>query len=328
MTGRDGIAFLFSAQGTQWPGMGRDLISDDATFRSVISRCDESIRRHCDWSLSHELAAGDDSCRLHDPGLAQPALTALQIALTETLVDRGLSPDAAGSLSMGEAAGAYAAGMLSLEDAIDIACSTAKLAETTLRPGLMAFLGASWPDCTALIAGESDRAAVAVELGRQLTVISGEEQAIRDILERASARGIACGPLPLAQAYHSPDVASLGAGFIERLSGLPSRRGTIPSYSSVTGSMQPVMTAAHCWHICSAPSRFYTLALAMIADGWTRFIEITPHPMLTQSVLEAAMQLGRTVDVHPVMRRGASASDCLAEAVRRFRDAPRRLSLS
>ena len=250
----------------------------------------------------------------------QPALTSLQIALTDTLVDRGLPPDAVGSLSMGEAAGAYTAGMIGLDDAIDIACSTAKLAETTLRSGLMAFLAASWSDCTALIAGESDRAAVAVELGRQLTVISGEQQAIRDILERASARGIAGGPLPLAQAYHSPDVASLGAGFIERLSGLRSRRATIPSYSSVTGSMQPVMTAAHSWQICSAPSRFYTLALTMIADGWTRFVEITPHPMLTQSVREAAMQLGLTVDVHPVMQRGASANDCLAETVQRFRD--------
>ena len=115
-----------------------------------------------------------------------------------------------------------------------------QLAETTLRSGLMAFLAASWSDCTALIAGESDRAAVAVELGRQLTVISGEQQAIRDILERASARGIAGGPLPLAQAYHSPDVASLGAGFIERLSGLRSRRATM------FPSSFPARSPSHC----------------------------------------------------------------------------------
>jgi acyl transferase domain-containing protein len=322
MSVREGsIAFLFAAQGTQWPGMGRDLMTDDETFRGVISRCDKSIRRHFDWSLCRELASDADSSHLHDdPRMVQPALTSLQIALMETLVSRGVSPAAVGSLSMGEAAGAYAAGMIGLDHAIDVACSTANLAETKLRRGLMAFLNATWPDCTALVADVMDRAAVAVELGRQLTVISGEETAIRKILARASTLGIACGPLPLAQAYHSPDVASLGRGFMERLSGLQSRRGGIASYSSVTGSIQTDMTVDHCWQICSEPARFYTLALAMIGDGYRRFIEIGPHPMLVQTLQEAAAQLGKTVAVNVVMQRGASASECLADAVRKCRD--------
>jgi acyl transferase domain-containing protein len=310
-------AFLFAAQGTQWPGMGRDLMAEDATFRGVISRCDESIRRHFDWSLCTELACDPNSCRLHnDPSMVQPALTSLQIALTETLTGRGVVPDAVGSLSMGEAAGAYAAGMLDLDDAIDVACSTARLAETKLRCGLMAFLRATLPECTALIANVANRVVVAVELGQQLTIISGEETTVREVLSRAPSLGIACGPLPLAQAYHSPDVASLGRGFMERLSGLRSRRGLIDSYSSVTGSIQADVTVEHCWHICSQPARFYTLALAMIRDGCSRFIEIGPHPMLTQTIHEAAARLEKTVEVHAVMQRGVSASECLANAGR------------
>ncbi len=83
----------------------------DATFRDVVSRRDESIRRHFDWSLCDEIAAGPESCRIRDdPRMVQPALTSLQIALTETLIDRGVVPDAVGSLSMGEAAGAIPPG--------------------------------------------------------------------------------------------------------------------------------------------------------------------------------------------------------------------------
>jgi acyl transferase domain-containing protein len=322
VTVREGsTAFVFAAQGTQWPGMGRDLMADDATFRNVISRCDESIRRHFDWSLCSELASQPASCRLHDdPHMVQPALTSLQIALVKTLTSRGVSPDAVGSLSMGEAAGAYAAGMLGLDDAIDVACSTARLADTKLRGGLMAFLRATWPACVALIANVADRVAVAVELGRHLTVISGERNAVRGVLAKAATMGIACGPLPLAQAYHSPDVAGLGREFMERLSGLRSCRGSIDSYSSVNGSIQREVTAAHCWDICSEPARFYTLALSMIRDGYRRFVEIGPHPMLGQTIHEAATRMGKTVEVYPVMQRGAGASECLADTVRNCRD--------
>jgi acyl transferase domain-containing protein len=319
---REGMtAFLFAAQGAQWPGMGRDLMANDPTFRGVISQCDESIRRNLDWSLCRELDVEPDRCRLHsDPRMVQPALTALQIALTEALASRGVSPSGVGSLSMGEAAGAYAAGMLDLDGAIDVACSTARLAETKLRPGLMASFRAAWPDCAALIADVQDRVALAVELGHQLTVISGEEAAVRRVLSMASSLGIACSPLPLAQAYHSPDVASLGRGFMERLSGLRSHRGRIDAYSSVTGSVQRDVTVDHCWRICSEPARFYTLALAMIRDGYGRFIEIGPHPMLAQTIQEAATRLGKTVEVHAVIQRGASASACLAKAARNYHD--------
>jgi acyl transferase domain-containing protein len=310
-------AFVFSAQGTQWPGMGRDLMMEDATFRAVISRCDESIRRHFDWSLCREIEAHPAEARLHRELLmVQPALTSLQIALTETLACRGVLPAAIGALSMGEAAGAYGAGMLDLDGAIDVACSTARLTETPLRTGLMAFIRATWPDCTALIAEVRDRVAVAVELGVRLTVISGEQAAVRQVLSIASQRGIACGALPLAQAYHSPDVASLGLDFRRRLSELRPHRPRIDVYSSVTGAVQDRSNVDHWWRVCSEPARFYTLALAMIRDGYRRFVEIGPHPMLAQTIEEAAAFLGEIVHVHAVMNRSLSASDSLANAVR------------
>jgi acyl transferase domain-containing protein len=298
-------AFVFSAQGTQWAGMGRDLLASDAAFREVVERCDASIRRHFDWSLRRELEAAPERYRLHrDPQMVQPALTSLQIALAAALVRDGVRPAAVGSLSMGEAAAACCAGALDLDGAIDLACSTARLADTELRPGLMAFLHASWEESAALIAPVADRVAIAVELGRRLTVVSGEEKAVRQVLAAAAGLGILGGPLPLAQAYHSPDVAPLAAGFKRRLAGLRPHAGAIGSYSSVTASIPAELTADHWWRVCSEPARFYSLALAMIRDGYRDFVEIGPHPMLARTIQEAAAALGETVAVRAVMERG------------------------
>ena len=310
----DKIGFLFASQGTQWPGMARDLLADNAVFRELIARCDASIRRHDDWSLLDELTAPPNGDRLHrDPRMVQPALTSLQIGLVDVLEASGLRPAAVGSLSMGEAAGAYTAGLIDLDGAIDLAWSTARLAEIDLRPGLMAFVRATWSECSALIVDVADRVAVAVELGSSLTVISGEEAAVRGVMAKASAMGIGCGPLPLVQAYHSPDVATLEDGFKARLSNLASRTGSIDSYSSVTGRVEDEITIEHCWRICSQPALFYTLALAMIRDGYRRFVEIGPHPMLAQTVEEAAAHLGVGVEVEAVLHRNSRATESLAD---------------
>jgi acyl transferase domain-containing protein len=208
---------------------------------------------------------------------------------------------------MGEAAAAYCAGILDLNGAIDVACSTARLTETKLPEGLMGFVQATWAETTTLIADVRDRVAIAVERGAGLTVISGEASAVRRVLAIASARGIASGPLPLAQAYHSPDVASLGEAFRARLSNLRLRSPQIDSYSSVTAAVQNEPGVDHWWQICSKPARFYMLALAMIRDGYRRFIEIGPHPMISQTIEEAAAHRGVAVDVRASMRRGGSA---------------------
>jgi len=144
----------------------------------------------------------------------------------------------------------------------------------------MAFVRETWAECASLIAGAADRVALAVELGPRLTVISGEASAVRETMLAAVARGIGCGPLPLAQAYHTADVRGLGEAFVERLSGLRSRRSAIPYYSKRDRRLQTEISARHYWRICSEPSLFYTLARSMVRDGYRRFVEIGPHPML------------------------------------------------
>lgn len=304
------LAFIYSAQGTQWAGMGRDLL-DDATFRRAIELCDRSIRRHFSWSLYDEMTAEPASWRLHaEWQFAQPAVTALQIALTEMLAQRGIRPDGVGALSMGEAAAMHAAGALDLDETMDVVCSVVRFAETKPPPGVMAMLFTSADDCRRLL-GDNSKVSIAVELGAQRTVISGEEVALRDVMAQAERAGVGSTPLRLLHGYHSPCMADLGEGFVRRLEGLRGHEARIDAYSGVTGAVRSHADATHWWDVCRRPARFRQLALNMLRDGYRRFVEIGPHAMLSAAIEEAAVSLGITPDVQPIMLRGAPAVDRL-----------------
>jgi myxalamid-type polyketide synthase MxaE and MxaD len=310
-------AFVFAAQGTSWHGMGRDLLAEDETFRDAVAQCDASIRRHFAWSLHDELLRDVPETSALSYRKLQPTLTSLQIALARTLVARGVTPKAVGALSMGEAAAAHSAGVLDLDAAIDLACSTARLADTELPAGLMAFLRADATRAAELLAAFAGRVCVAVELADDCTVLSGEKGAIGELLLLARSRGIDGGALPLAQAYHSAEVAVLREPFLERLSRLRPRPALLPIYSSATAERAHAGVAAidHWWSICSRPARFLTLARRMIRDGYSSFIEIGPHPMLASALEQAGRAEATVLQVHAVMRRGVGAREALARTV-------------
>lgn len=311
-------AFLFGAQGAQWPGMGCDLLERDAAFHEAIVLCEQEIERIAGWNLRHELTAPAERYRLmDDPKFVQPALTALQIGLASALRARGVEPDGIGALSMGEAAAAWCAGSIHLAEAIEIAKATAELAETPLRPGGMAFLRTTWAEAERRLHGYQDRAARAVELGSDLTIIAGEREAVDALIARAARDGIAAGPMPLPQAYHTPAVRPLRPRFVRSLSRVRPHPADIPFYSSAVGARHRLEDSSpeHWWSICSEPSLFFRLARAMVADGVRTFMEISPHPMLEHSIHDAAASLDQKVEVYPLMSRAHGAED-LDEAVR------------
>src|SRR4029077_14749935 len=112
------LVFVFPGQGSQWFGMGRKLLEQEAVFREAVESCDRAMRPHGDWSLMAELAAIDPAhSRLNEVDVLQPALFALQVALAALWRSWGIEPDAVVGHSMGEVAAAHVAGALSLEDA-------------------------------------------------------------------------------------------------------------------------------------------------------------------------------------------------------------------
>jgi len=164
--------FVFSGQGSQWFGMGRTLLHQEAVFRDVIERCELAFRPHTDWSLIAELAATDAAhSRLNEVEVIQPALFAIQIALAALWRSWGIEPQAVVGHSMGEVSAAYVAGALNLEDAALVICSRSSLVKRTIGQGAMASVELSVEDARVAITGYEDRVSIAVSTSPTSTVL-------------------------------------------------------------------------------------------------------------------------------------------------------------
>lgn len=296
--------FVFSSQGAQWPGMGRDLYTQDEVFRNKVQECDDEIWRHQGWSIIEEMARDDASYRLHnDPGFVLPALTAVQIALCAYFASKGLQPAAVTGLSMGEVAAAHVAGILSLHDAIAVVCCQARLTARSLRPGGMAVVNLS-PEKARAIAMNIHGLSVGVELSPSLSVLSGDAVAVRNAVAVLTEQRVFCMPVNICSAYHSAEVQPLEKEFKNCLRDLRPVRGRIPIYSSVSGGRETGarFDAHHWWQIMSRTAFFSSAVARLLIDGHESFVEVGPN-ILAEPIRETARAFGKEVRVRAAIWR-------------------------
>src|SRR5690606_35672587 len=148
--GRPGLVFVFTGQGQQWVGMGRDLLESEPVFRSALEACDAEFRPLAGRSLLDDLAA--DASWLERTDVAQPALFALQVALAELWKSWGIVPDAVVGHSLGEVAAAHVAGALSLSDAIRIVFLRGRLMHQSAGRGRMVAVALSAGEAAKVVA--------------------------------------------------------------------------------------------------------------------------------------------------------------------------------
>ncbi len=132
------VVFVFSGQGSQWLGMGRELREREATFREALDRCDLAVRAEAGWSPVDELAADRGRARLDEIDVAQPVLFAIQVALAAQWRSWGVEPRAVVGDGMGEVAAAHVAGVLGLEDAVRVVCRRSRLVRRAQDRGALA----------------------------------------------------------------------------------------------------------------------------------------------------------------------------------------------
>ena len=232
------LVFVFPGQGSQWFGMGRRLLEQEAVFREVIERCDQAMRPYGDWSLLAELTATDAAqSRLNEVDIIQPALFAMQVALAALWRSWGIEPQAVVGHSLGEVAAAYVAGALSFDDAVRVVCHRSRLFKRTIGQGAMAAVELSIEDARRVLVGCEDRVSIAVSNGPTSTVLSGDPAALAAILDQLQRRDIFCRMVKVDFASHSPQMEPLRADLLQALAGLEPRPESVPIYSTVTGQV-------------------------------------------------------------------------------------------
>jgi acyl transferase domain-containing protein/NADPH:quinone reductase-like Zn-dependent oxidoreductase/acyl carrier protein len=279
--------FLFSGQGAQHARMAAELLDASPTFAAHIEECEQALSPHVDWSLQEVLReeSGEWLDRLD---IVQPALFAVMVSLAKLWGELGVKPSALVGHSQGEIAAAHIAGALSLEDAARvIALRGAAMAKIAGQGGM---LSVSLPaeDLSARLEPFDGRLSLAAINGPASMVVSGEPEALKELLSQCEKDGIRAQTIAVDYAAHSVQIEALETELLEAFAPITPRSGEIPLHSTVTG--EPIDTAE------MGPEYWYSnlrqtvllepVLRSMLEQGQRAFVEVGPHPVLSFSLQE------------------------------------------
>jgi len=278
-----GPAFVYSGNGSQWSAMGRGLLRDPL-FRRSIRKVDAIFRRYAGYSLEDELAGKHGEGRYERTEIAQPALFALQVGVTEMLRHLGVRPAAVVGHSVGEVAAAWACGALSLEAAVKVIYHRSLLQGETKGSGRMAAVGLDAASARSLLQdlGLSQSVCLAGANSPRGVTVAGCEDGLARLEEALAVRGLFYRRLDLDYAFHGPAMDALEPGIKAALSGLEPARAAVPFYSTVTGGLLDGagLGADYWWRNIRQPVLFEQAVGRLLADGVNVFVEVGPHPVL------------------------------------------------
>ncbi|WP_182877268.1 type I polyketide synthase [Microbispora sp. H10670] len=308
------VAFVFSGQGTQRPGMGQELhrrfpayaeAFDAACAALDRARALREARGPRVAEVVFAPAGSPESALLRRTEYAQPALFAVQIGLVRLAEDLGLVAHALLGHSIGELTAAHAAGALSLDDAASLVVARALAMQAAPEGGGMVSLRAPEPEVAASLDGMAGLVSVAAVNGPRSTVISGDAAAVRRLAAEWRAKGVRTKALAVSQAFHSPHMESVLPGLVEAARALTVREPATALVSTRTGgpvTREDLAAPEHWAAQVREPVRFHDGVRALRDLGVDTFVEIGPDTTTTGMVADCLAQEGDDVAAVPLLR--------------------------
>ncbi|MFG2720100.1 acyltransferase domain-containing protein [Streptomyces sp. NPDC048416] len=310
------VALVFSGGGTQWAGMGRELLRSNAGFRRWMHACDAAVRAAGGCSVLDELAAPADRARFEEMDFQQPVLFALQVSLANVWLDLGIEPTAVVGHSLGEVAAACISGGLSLQDAARVVVARSHLLERKAAAGAMISVDLPEHELLPRLAPYARHAAIAVVNSPTSAAVSGTPEAIGALEADLGRDGISTRRIRVERPVHSPGMDPLIELLRERIDGITPLTHTIEFRSTaLADTVDPLLDVDYWVHNLRNQVRFAETIASLVDDGIGTFIEIGPHETLRGAVEEIALTRGAQVHAVNSLRRDESDLRCLLGAV-------------
>jgi acyl transferase domain-containing protein/NADPH:quinone reductase-like Zn-dependent oxidoreductase/acyl carrier protein len=310
--------FLFPGQGSQSPRMAVALAEESALFAAQLDACEEALEPFVEWSL-REVLRDPEGDWLNRLGIVQPALFAVMVSLARLWQACGVEPAAVAGHSQGEIAAAHVAGGLSLEDAARVVALRAKAMEKIAGKGTMASLALSEAELEPILPAYSGRVSLAAVNGPRSLVLSGEVEAIEELVASCEADGVHARRIAVDYAAHSAQIEALEGELLEAFAPISPRSAEIPFHSTVSAERTDTaeLGPAYWYRNLREPVRLAPAIRSLLGQGHRTLIEVGPHPVLGFAVQE-------TIDEEPREGEGAVVIGTL----RRDEGGARRFALS
>ncbi|WP_157868624.1 type I polyketide synthase [Streptomyces caatingaensis] len=285
--GMDGVVFVFPGQGGQWAGMGLGLRESSPVFAAALEECAQALEPHTGWAVPDMLGRPAEDAVWERVEMVQPLLFAVMVALAAVWRSYGVEPDAVVGHSQGEIAAAHVAGALSLPDAAAVVALRARVLQSLQGTGGMASLALP-ADRTADLLEErwEGRLWVAAHNSPTATAVSGDADALEELLDHCRSEGVRARRIPVTYASHCPHITPLEDQLTTLLAHITPQPSTIPFYSTLDNAWVDTacLDAGYWYRNLRHPVHFTEATTALTSEGHQTFIECSPHPTLVPAL--------------------------------------------